>query len=115
MQTSGKEEAPSPNIHLSGTHSPLTALASGPVEFITNKEGESEADSLVIEFWQLIPQDYSMIHTSSCDSDQVDDTSTGAIPVHGQSDSCRGFQVRERRRQWLSFKKLFLPLLSTIC
>lgn len=55
--------------------------------------GESRDKSLIVELWQLISQDYSMVHTSGCDGDQVDDTPARAISVHGQSDGCRGFAL----------------------
>lgn len=64
---------------------PITPT-SGSIKFIANKEGTS----LIVEFWQLVSQDDAMVHTISCNGDQVDDTPTGAISVHGQSDGVCG-------------------------
>lgn len=68
-----------------------------------------EEDSLVIEFWQLIAQDHSMVHASSCNGDQVDDTPTRAVPVHGQSDSCRGVKWERGREKGLLSKITSFP------
>lgn len=75
-----------------GTGHPLllTIPASVLREFITKRGSESEKESLIVKLRQLIAQDYAVVHASSCDSDQVDDTPTGAIPAHGQSDSVCG-------------------------
>lgn len=110
--TSGREEFPSPEPHFPDT------LPIDHTDFLSQRvyykqEGKVEKESLIIEFGQLVPQDYSMVHTSSRNSDQIDDTPAGAIPVHGQSNSCRVFQVVEKRREWLSFKACYLPLQSS--
>lgn len=88
-------------------HWPCRILVSESL--LQNKEGTTEGESLVIEFWQLIAQDYSMVHASSCNSDQVDDTPTGPIPTHGQSDSCRGRELERGRENGLTPKILSFP------
>lgn len=102
-----REEAPFPSFISPSTHWPYQVP--GPERLLQNTAGRSEEESLVIEFWQLIAQDYSMVHTSSCNGDQIDDTPARAIPVHGQSNSCRGFQVGERRENGLALKIFSFP------
>lgn len=82
-----------------GSSSPYAVSSWHPFHFLSMlpgsgfTTGESGGESLIIELWQLISQDYSMVHASSCDGGQVDDTPTRAIAVHGQSDGCRGFAL----------------------
>ena len=55
-----------------------------------------------------------MVHTSSCDGDQVDDTPTRAISVHGQSDGCRGFTLeRGAKKKKNDLNTRFLPFPTT--
>ncbi|KAL6085034.1 hypothetical protein STEG23_037951 [Scotinomys teguina] len=76
--------------------------------------GESGDESLIIEFWQLVSQDHPVIHASSSDGDQVDDTPTRAIAVHGQSDGCGGLVGGRSRKKTAELQHSF-PSLPTTC